>query len=88
MSETATLLVEIFGYIGTALVLTSMMMTSVVKLRVVNMCGSFISMIYAIITKAWPVVLLNAGLIIINAIQLIRVKFDDDQKGEHYETEN
>ncbi len=65
---------EIFGYIGTALVLLSMMMTSVVKLRVVNMCGSLISMIYAIIVQTWPVVLLNLGLLIINGIQLIRMK--------------
>lgn len=65
---------EIFGYIGTALVLLSMMMTSVVKLRVVNMCGSLISMIYAVIVQTWPVVLLNLGLLIINGIQLIRMK--------------
>jgi hypothetical protein len=65
---------EIFGYIGTALVLLSMMMTSVVKLRLINMAGSLISMIYAIICGTWPVVLLNFGLILINATQLIRMR--------------
>ena len=62
---------EIFGYMGTALVLISMMMTSVTKLRCINIAGSLISMIYAIIVGAYPVVFLNAGLIIINALQLI-----------------
>lgn len=65
---------EIFGYIGSALVLLSMMMTSVTKLRVINMCGSVISGIYAALCNAWPVVFLNVGLVLINAVQLIREK--------------
>lgn len=65
---------EVFGYIGTGLVLLSMMMTSVVKLRLINMAGSLISMIYAIICVTWPVVLLNLGLILINGTQLLRMR--------------
>lgn len=65
---------EIFGYTGTALILISMMMTSVVKLRIINMSGSLISMIYAVVTNTWPVVILNLGLIIINAVQLVRLR--------------
>lgn len=65
---------EIIGYTGTCLVLLSMMMTSVVKLRVVNVMGSLFSMTYAILSNAWPVVFLNAGLIMINVFQLIRFK--------------
>ena len=64
---------EIFGYCGTALVLFSMMMTSVVKLRVFNAAGSLISMIYAYVCNTWPVVLLNLGLLIIQIVQLIRL---------------
>ena len=65
---------DVFGYIGTGLVLLSMMMTSVVKLRLINMAGSLISMIYAIICVTWPVVLLNLGLILINGTQLLRMR--------------
>ena len=65
---------ELFGYLGTALVLLSMMMTSVVKLRIINMSGSVISAIYAALSNTWPVVLLNLGLIIINSFQLLRLK--------------
>ena len=71
---------EIFGYIGTALVLLSMMMTSVVKLRMVNMSGSLISIIYSYLIHAWPVVFLNTGLFIINAIQLV-IYFKNKKKG-------
>ena len=63
---------EVFGYIGTALVLMSMMMTSITKLRCINIAGSIISMIYALVACAYPVALLNGGLIIINVVQLIK----------------
>ena len=63
---------EIFGYTGTALIVISMLMTSVTKLRVVNICGSVISMIYAAHCHTWPIVLLNLTLIVINVCQLIR----------------
>lgn len=66
-------LLEAFGYIGTALVLLSMMMTSLSKLRIVNIAGSVVSMTYAAILNTWPVVFLNFGLIIINVIQLVRL---------------
>ncbi len=64
---------EIFGYVGTGLVIVSMLMVSVVKLRVINICGSLISMIYAIVSGTYPIVLLNAALVLINLIQLIRM---------------
>ena len=75
---------EVFGYIGTGLVLLSMMMTSVVKLRLINMAGSLISMIYAIICVTWPVVLLNLGLILINGTQLLRMRKikNEEEKNE------
>lgn len=63
---------EIFGYCGTALVLLSMMMTTVTRLRIVNMAGSLVSAVYAALCNTWPVVLLNVGLLIINAIQILR----------------
>ncbi len=65
---------EVFGYIGTALVLISMMMTSVVRLRVVNMFGSVVSMIYAVLCHTWPVVLMHVGLLLINGVQLLRIR--------------
>lgn len=70
--ENINVLYEIIGYAGTILVVLSMMMTSVIKLRIINICGSVLSMTYAIISNTWPIVLMNAALIVINVIQLIR----------------
>lgn len=63
---------ELFGYLGTGLVLMSMAMTSLVKLRIFNMAGSVISLIYALVIATWLVALLNAGMIAINSVQLLR----------------
>ena len=62
--------VEIVGYAGTVLVLFSMMMTSIVKLRAWAIVGCFVSTVYAILGSAWPVVFLNVGLIVIHVINL------------------
>ena len=60
------MLIEIFGYIGSVLVVVSMLMPSIVKLRVINTIGSIVSGIYALIVGAFPLVLMNSCLIIIN----------------------
>ena len=68
---------ELFGYLGTAMVLVSMMMSSLFWLRCLNISGSVINVVYAALTGAWPVVVLNAGLILINTVQLCRLKAND-----------
>jgi membrane-bound ClpP family serine protease len=67
------ILLEIFGYIGTALVLVSFLMHDIKWLRAVNMAGGAISLIYAIIMNTMPVVVLNGSLILINGVQLARI---------------
>ncbi len=64
---------ELFGYLGTALVLMSMMMTNVVRLRWLNLAGSVVSLIYALACSAWPVFVLNVCLAVINSVQLVRL---------------
>ena len=76
---------EIFGYVGTALVILSMMMTSVTRLRILNICGSVMSGIYALCGGAYPILLLNLCLIGINLFHLIRdlrKRAYDKKKGE------
>lgn len=64
---------EIVGYIGSALVVISMLMTSVVKLRIVNMIGSVVSGTYAFIIGSFPLALMNVCLIIINIFNLVKL---------------
>ena len=64
--------IEILGYCGTALVIISMLMTSITKLRIVNMCGGVVTLVYCIMINSMPMMLMNAILIATNLVQLIR----------------
>lgn len=64
------IILEAFGYIGTVLVIVSMLMTSIFKLRIINICGSVISTIYSALVGAWPIVVMNACLAVINLYQI------------------
>ncbi len=73
------LMIELIGYLGSALVVVSMLMTSVVKLRVVNTVGSAIFMGYALVIGSYPTALMNLCLIAINLYQLYRLLRDQKQ---------
>ena len=64
---------EVFGYLGSTLVVVSMLMASVVKLRVINTIGSIISGTYALIIGSFPLALMNICLIIINVYNLYKL---------------
>ena len=70
---TTQTMIELFGYLGSLLVVVSMLMTSVVKLRVINMIGSIIFAIYALIIKSYPTALMNFFLVGINIYHLIHL---------------
>ena len=59
-------LIEAIGYTGSALVLVSFLMVSVVKLRIVNTIGSVIFTIYAFIIHSYPTAIMNLCLVMIN----------------------
>ena len=63
-------LIELFGYLGSTMVVVSMLMASVVKLRVINTIGSVISGTYALIIGSFPLALMNICLIAINVYNL------------------
>ncbi len=68
------LALELFGYLGSFLVLVSMLMTSVVRLRVINLIGSAIFAAYAILIRSYPTALLNGCLVGVNVYQLLRLR--------------
>lgn len=69
-----TTTVEIIGYIGSALVLVSFLMASVVKLRVVNAVGSGIFAAYALIIHSYPTMIMNICLVLINLYYLWKLR--------------
>ena len=69
--------VEIIGYVGSALVLVSFLMASVVKLRVVNAIGSGIFAAYALIIHSYPTMIMNICLVLINLYYLWKLRNSD-----------
>lgn len=70
-------MIEIIGYLGSALVVASMLMSSVVKLRVINTIGSGIFAAYALMIHSYPTALMNACLVGINVYNLIKLNQKD-----------
>ena len=70
-------IIEAVGYLGSALVLVSFLMSSVVKLRVVNTAGSLIFALYALIIHSYPTALMNVCLVLINLHFLWKLRRDD-----------
>lgn len=64
---------EIIGYTGSFLVIVSMLMTSVVKLRVINTIGSVIFAVYALCIHSYPTAAMQVCLIVINIISLYKL---------------
>jgi hypothetical protein len=70
----AKLLIELFGYFGSFLVVISMLMSSVVKLRIINTTGSMIFAIYALLIRSYPTALMNFFLVGINLYYLVQLQ--------------
>ena len=79
---TQALALELFGYLGSFLVLISMLMTSVVRLRIINLIGSAIFAAYAILIRSYPTALLNGCLVLINLYHLMRLRQSSDSSYE------
>ncbi len=54
---------ELIGYFGSALVLVSLLMSSIIKLRVINAVGSLIFCIYAFKINSIPTAIMNICLV-------------------------
>lgn len=74
-------MVEMIGYLGSILVVVSMLMSSVVKLRVINTIGSGIFAAYALMIHSYPTALMNLFLVGINLWNLVKLR----QKEQRYD---
>ena len=65
------MMIEMVGYLASLLVVVAMLMTSVVKLRIINMVGAGIFAIYALIIRSYPTALTNICIVIVNIYNLM-----------------
>src|SRR5690606_16179414 len=65
--------VEAVGYLGSALVITSLAQTRVLWLRLFSLCGSVTFFVYAVLIGSVPIAITNTVLFVINAVHLWRL---------------
>lgn len=64
---------EIIGYVASLVVLISLLMSSVKKLRWINMIGSVVFAVYGFLIGAIPVAVMNLGIVCINLYYLYQM---------------
>ncbi|MGB1040019.1 MAG: uroporphyrinogen decarboxylase [Flavobacteriales bacterium] len=70
--------IEIIGYIAMALIAISFLMKNIRALRILNMLGAGIFVIYGILLNQPPIYLLNSFILIVN-LYFVFIKKTDKQ---------
>lgn len=63
---------ELVGYVASALVVASLAMTSVVRLRTISLAGSITFVVYGVLIDSIPIMVTNASIAVLNVWFLSR----------------
>ncbi|WP_291381063.1 hypothetical protein [Demequina sp.] len=74
-------LLEAIGWIGSALIVISLMQARVLRFRWINMIGSIIATFYNAVLGIWPFVAMNAVIAVISAYWLRRLYREAQEPG-------
>ncbi len=69
---------EAFGYLGSLVVAGSLMMGNLARLRFFNLLGSGIFVVYSALIGAWPLLAVNAVIVVVDAYFLARLYLKRD----------
>lgn len=68
-----TFIYEIIGYIASVLIAVSLMMSAIVKLRVINLIGAATFSLYGVLIGSVPVAAMNGFIVLINIYYLFQM---------------
>ena len=66
-------MIEILGYVATALVIFSFTIENIKRLRIVNTLGCFLFTIYGLYILSIPIIITNMVIMAINLHQLLKI---------------
>lgn len=66
-------MVDLVGFAGSALIIASLTMTTIGRLRIVGLVGAAVYVAYGFLLPAWPVVAMNTVTLSIHAFHLVRL---------------
>ncbi|NOY23968.1 MAG: GNAT family N-acetyltransferase [Acidobacteria bacterium] len=72
------LILEWLGYLASALVVISLMMSSIIRLRWFNLAGALLMCIYGLLIHATPVAVLNLFIVLVDLYYLKQIYFSRD----------
>jgi hypothetical protein len=76
--------VELIGYLASGLIVLSLLMASVLKLRVINLVGAVVFTAYGLLIGSLPVVVTNAAIVLIDVYYLV-VMLRDRSRDAYFE---
>jgi hypothetical protein len=71
--------VDVLGYVASALVVVALSMTSVVRLRIVSLCGSVTFFVYGMLIESVPIMITNVSIALIN-VWFLRKEFGSGRR--------
>jgi hypothetical protein len=66
--------VEAIGWIGSVLLVISLLQTRVLRLRVLNTVAGLVLIVYNGIIEVWPMVAMNVAIVVINLVYVARLR--------------
>lgn len=66
--------IEILGYVASVLVAVSLTMSSLARLRLLNLLGSTAFAVYGFLVGAYPVLAVNGFIAVVNVVYLLRMQ--------------
>jgi len=66
--------VEILGWVGSALLIVSLLQSRVLRLRVLNTVAAVALVLFNALIGVWPMVAMNVAIIAINVVQIVRLR--------------
>lgn len=66
-------LIEWIGYLGSLIILISMMVNSVIKIRLINLFGAIILSVYTLMINSYPLAIVNVAIAFLDMYYLIRI---------------
>ena len=74
----STWLLEAIGYAGSLLVAISLMMRSILRLRVINLIGAALFVVYGLLIRAYPIAAVNFFIVLIDLYYLREIRSTDE----------
>jgi hypothetical protein len=65
---------EWIGHLASVVVLSSFLMKNMLKLRIINMSGAVLFLIYGILIHSWPIITTNTVIFFIHVYHLLKLK--------------